>query len=87
MCSLKEISAALCVTLPEMRFVLRHLDDTDATSKSAIIHCATQAPLILFWVVNFNRFQIRRTVETTDGVQLSVDYCKSHLQQQQQYQY
>lgn len=60
MCTLNEIAEhySVGVLLPEMRFVLRHLDDTDAPSKSTIIHCATQTPLVLFRVVNFNRFQI-----------------------------
>ena len=64
---------------PQMSFVLRHLHHADAPSQASVVHRAAQPPLILFRVVNFDRFEIRRAVETADSVQLPIDHSQPHL--------
>lgn len=64
---------------PQMSLMLWHFDNANSTAKSSVVHRATQAPLVLLRIVDFDCFQIGRTVETTNGIQLAVDHSKSNL--------
>lgn len=58
---------------------VRHFDNANSTTESAAVHRAAKFPVVGFFVVNFNRLQVRSAVEPTHGVQLSIDNGQANL--------
>jgi hypothetical protein len=54
--------------LPQVSLVLRHFDNAYTTAEPPIVHGATQAPLILLRIVDFDRLQVSRAVKTAYSV-------------------
>ena len=52
------IYSTMIKTVVTMVMLLSHSDNTDTASQAAIVHRATQTPLIFFGVKNFDRLQI-----------------------------
>lgn len=44
--------------LSQMSLMFFNFDNTYSTAKSSIVYTAAQAQLVLFWIVDYNRFQI-----------------------------
>lgn len=64
---------------PQVRFVLRHFHDTNSTAQSPVVHCSTQLPNALLGSINFDGFQIGRTIEPAYRIQLTVDDSQTNL--------
>lgn len=76
---LKNIPILLNRILPHIIFSLRRSHYTNSTTQSSIVHAATQSPLIRFGIIHFDSFQICGAIETTHGVQLTINDRQSDL--------
>ena len=56
-----------------------HFDDTYTSSESSAIHRTAEFPIVCLLVKNFNGFQICRSVEPANSIELTIDHGQANL--------